>query len=157
MEKLPLKLHDVLKEEGVSINDLPADLKKRINTLNSAISRYNEKATESLANSIVTEDSVLCNAVYDYLDEVESDNEAKKTEEEAKKAEEEKAKQQQEKKYAFGTKEMADAIKSTAKDGVISESQIRAIIGKMPDYPIQEVYNIKIKKMYLRPEYKIQD
>lgn len=61
------------------------------------------------------------------------------------------------KSYKFGTSEMAKIIKEKveANGGHVLISELKAIIGKEPSYPYQEVYDMKLHKPYMKSYYVI--
>jgi len=91
---------------------------------------------------------------------------AKKAEEEAaaaKKAEEEaaaaaKAAAAKKSKYDFGTEDMEKAIleECNANNGFISEDKLNSIIKRSANYPVQEVYSISLRKVFMKEVYKLQ-
>jgi hypothetical protein len=52
---------------------------------------------------------------------------------------------------------MSDKIKDKIKSngGYILITELRSIIKREPNYPYQEVYDIKLHKPYMKPFYKI--
>lgn len=48
-----------------------------------------------------------------------------------------------------------DKVKAAMKDGVISVEQLERILNREPDYPYEQVGNLKLKKQYLRPFYEM--
>ena len=58
----------------------------------------------------------------------------------------------------FGTIPMAKKIQMKIdenRDGRISESDLKAIIGKEPDYPEQQVHNLTLRKVFLASDYRL--
>jgi len=58
-------------------------------------------------------------------------------------------------KYAFGTEAMEKAIieECNTNNGFIKEDKLVSIIKKSPSYPVQEVYTIQIRKVFMRDAY----
>jgi cobalamin biosynthesis protein CobT len=95
---------------------------------------------------------------------VNSNDDSKASEEAAKKvAEAEAAKRAEEAtakkpKYAFGTDDMEKAImdECNVNNGFIKEDKLVSIIKRTPNYPVQEVYTISLRKVFMKDIYKLQ-
>lgn len=61
-------------------------------------------------------------------------------------------------KYAFGTEDMEKAIleECNANGGFIKEEKLTSIIKRTANYPVQEVYSISLRKLFLKDIYKLQ-
>ena len=152
-QELKLKLDETIKEEGIDSNLLPLDIRRKIQLIRAAVIRCENSPTEALQTSILKQDVDVCNMIYDWLD---AEEEVKKQEEEAKKKEEEEAKKKESKKYSFGTLDMSTAIQEKLKEsGKISTTELKSIINKEPEYPEQYVLDIKLRKIYMQPFYKL--
>jgi len=155
--EVTFKYEEILEEENLQLNDLPKEIRLSINALKPNYSRYQKQPSKAMRDALIQQDIAICNQIYDWIEEREAELEAKaKAEEEAKaKAEEESKSKEQ--KYKFGTPEMVAAIKERveANGGHILIPELRAIIKREPDYPYQEVFNIKLHKPYMKPFYKI--
>ena len=81
---------------------------------------------------------------------------AKKAEEEAAAAA--KAAAAKKSKYDFGTEDMEKAIleECNANNGFISEDKLNSIIKRSANYPVQEVYSISLRKVFMKEVYKLQ-
>ena len=72
-------------------------------------------------------------------------------------AKEEAQKELNKPKYKFGTSEMASTIKAKIESngGHITIAELKSIIGKEPDYPYQEVFDIRLHKPFMKSFYKL--
>ncbi len=87
MAKL-LEYQQLLQDEAIEIQDLPKEIRLKINVLKPTIIKFNEKPSEKLRNSIDKMDIEVCELIQDFIDgnseEEDDDSEAKALEAEAK-------------------------------------------------------------------------
>ncbi len=83
MAKL-LEYQQLLQDEAIEIQDLPKEIRLKINVLKPTIIKFNEKPSEKLRNSIDKMDIEVCELIQDFIDgnseEEEEDSEAKAAE-----------------------------------------------------------------------------
>ena len=89
----------------------------------------------------------------------EEDAAAKKAQEDAAAAEAAaKAASVKKSKYDFGTEDMEKSIleECNSNNGFISEDKLNSIIKRSANYPVQEVYSIQLRKVFMKEVYKLQ-
>lgn len=192
-----LEYQVLLDEEGLTVEELPLPIRKRINVLRPLIAKFNQNPSDKMKQAIVKNDVEIAEMIADYIekdlpeqnegDDDENngkdnhDDEGKKTTPKKSEAElkaeaeaaAEKAKADEEAAKAkakaeadaakipltkFGNLEMEEKIIENCEknNGFISEKDLVSIIGKSAEYPIQQVYSISLKKVFMKPLYSIQ-
>lgn len=121
MAKL-LEYQELMNEEGIEVQDLPKEIRMKINVLKPTIVKYNDKPSEKLKASITKLDLEIANLIQDYIDqdldeeddeeEQDSDSEANAKLEKEKKKEEDAAKKAKEEEDARLAQEAADAAEA---------------------------------------------
>ena len=182
--ELSFKYEEILEEEGKTINDLPVDIRKSINAIKPNYGRYLKQPSDSMREALITQDVDVCNKIYNFLEEEAEEEEAAQAKAEAEAqakadakakeeadakakaeadaqakadAKEEAQKELNKPKYKFGTSEMASTIKAKIESngGHITIAELKSIIGKEPDYPYQEVFDIRLHKPFMKSFYKL--
>jgi hypothetical protein len=174
------KVHEqLISEEGINFADLPEEIRKRIKGWNLLLARLQKNPEDNKLFTTLQKQSIeIADKIQDFIeqdfDEDNDDNgaddngaddngaddkgDANKKPEENKAPVEKKAtavpKSNEPKR--FGNLIMEKKILTAMNGGDrISMNQLEEIIGKEPDYPEQEVHNIRLRKVFLSSSYRL--
>ncbi len=179
------KVHEqLISEEGINFADLPEEIRKRIKGWNLLLARLQKNPEDNKLYTTLQKQSIeIADKIQDFIeqdfDEDNDDNgaddkgaddkgaddkgaddkgDANKKPEENKAPVEKKAtavpKSNEPKR--FGNLIMEKKILTAMNGGDrISMNQLEEIIGKEPDYPEQEVHNIRLRKVFLSSSYRL--
>jgi membrane protein involved in colicin uptake len=89
-----LKYEQLLEEEKIELQDLPQEIRMKINAIKPNVARFDKTGSDEIRKSIIKQDASVCQLIYDFLEESLPDEEAikkREAEESAKKKEEEDA------------------------------------------------------------------
>jgi hypothetical protein len=176
---LELTHEELLKEEDLSVKDLPSSLQQQIRGFNLQKKKYQENPSENQQIRLKRLSLELAEKIQNHIDNMDdedddSEDEAeekievkkqnKKTDETPKKENKNvggEVEQNEPRKPVvrggFGNLVMEKKILgiANARGGKISITDLSKIIQKEPDYPEQSVHSIKLRKVFLSSEYRI--
>jgi hypothetical protein len=169
---LELTHEELLKEEDLSVKDLPSSLQQQIRGFNLQKKKYEENPTENQQIRLKRLSLEMAEKIQNYIDSMDDEAEEKiEVKKENKKSIETPKKEnknvggeveQNEPRKpvvrgGFGNLVMEKKILGivNSRGGKISITDLSKIIQKEPDYPEQSVHSIKLRKVFLSSEYRI--
>jgi len=69
MTELKLQVYTLLEEEELNVNDLPQEIKNKINGLRMLHSRYKNNPKQNIYETLLQNDIKICDMIQDWLDE----------------------------------------------------------------------------------------
>ena len=163
----------VIEEEGIEISDLPKEIRQAMRAFNQKLAKYEQTGNEDLYYELQQDDVAIADGIENWIEDNESEDddedESYLEQQEAKAQAEAQAKAQAEAQAKAQAEAQAKAqasqqnqgsqveqkILSTAKNNIISLEDLQNIIGREPDYPIEKIGQLTLKKQYLKPFYEI--
>jgi hypothetical protein len=181
IDKLNLIHTELIQEEGLKVSDLPVELQKKIKGFDLMLKKLEKNPEDERTFLMLQKNSVkIANDIQNFIesdyDDEEEDDEDNKDDEhdkkEDKKEDKEKGKDNKQhtsdkeeenklkkpKSNKFGNLLMEKKILSIMQsrgEKRIRISDLESIIGKQPDYPEQEVNNLKLRKVFLSSDYRL--
>lgn len=168
MAEYAAEFKKLIDQEGLDQKTLPTDIKKSINGFGMLLARYDKTPTENMLAGVEKADLGIATAIVNYLEaEAGKASEAKAAEEEklAKEKQERIAKEQQEaekkrlaeekaeqeriasEQKATEDKKPENRVKAKLKDGKISVSDLKEILGTLDTWSNEEtVGSLKLKR-----------
>ena len=173
----------VIEDEGIEISDLPKEIRQAMRAFNQKLAKYEQSGDENLYYELQQDDVNIADGIENWIEDneaeddkeddsyLEKEKEAKAAAEKAaaeKAAAEKAAAEQAAAEQAAAEQAAAEQatsqtqqspieqkILSVAKNNIISVQDLEAIIGREPDYPVEKVGNLTLKKQYLKPFYEV--
>jgi hypothetical protein len=183
VDKLRVFHEELLQEEEVKVSELPTEIQGRIRGFNLMRKKLeknpeDEKLFLQLQKQAVKLGDEVQNFIEnDYDDEDEEEEEEEEEDDDKKSKDDKPASSKKEEKSSndnegskspnkqkvttggvFGNSMMEKKIKSVMDsrgDNRIRITDLESIIGKEPDYPEQQVNNIKLRKVFLSSDYRL--
>jgi len=176
------KVHEqLISEEGINFADLPEEIRKRIKGWNLLLARLQKNPEDNKLYTTLQKQSIeIADKIQDFIEQdFDEDNDDDKGADDKgaddkgaddgksdsdKKPEENKAPAEKKATSSpksnepkrFGNLIMEKKILTAMNGGDrISMNQLEEIIGKEPDYPEQEVHNIRLRKVFLSSSYRL--
>jgi len=170
---------ELMDEEGLSISQLPTEIQRRIKGWNLLANRLksnpdDEKLYRTLSKQTIEIADSIQNFIENDFNEEDDDSDDnggsddkgdKKDKSEPKEPKSEPKSEPKEPKEpkteprakSFGNLVMEKRIMEicSLNGGRISIDQLEQIIGEEPDYPEQQVHNIKLRKVFMSSEYRL--
>lgn len=153
-EELEIQHREYILEEDIEINDLPNEIKQAMRNFNAKLKRYEDIDDEEEENELFYElqqdDVAIADAILSWWEDYNSEDDSEEEEE-----------------YELDDDNDANAIQKNTiiaiqqkvhaliTDNKISVSDLTNAIGGEPDYPEQQVGNIRLRKTYLKPYYEV--
>jgi len=153
-EELEIQHREYILEEDIEINDLPNEIKQAMRNFNAKLKRYEDIDDEEEENELFYElqqdDVAIADAILSWWEDYNSEDDSEEEEE-----------------YELDDDNDANAIQKNTiiaiqqkvhaliTDNKISVSDLTNAIGGEPDYPEQQVGNIRLRKAYLKPYYEV--
>lgn len=146
----------VIEDEGIEISDLPKEIRQAMRTFNQKLAKYEQTGDENLYYELQQDDVNIADGIENWIEDNQSDDDDEDDSylEEQAKAAKAQAEAQASSQQNQGSP-VEQKILSTAKNNIISLQELQNIIGREPDYPIEKVGNLTLKKQYLKPFYEI--
>lgn len=161
------KVHEtLLEQEGLKTSDLPKNIRAKIQGWNLLFAKLKKSDDdETMYRSVQRKSIEIADKIQDFIEQDFEEEAEKKAEEKAEEKPEKKAEEKPEEKpttkvttnkSSFGNLVMEKKILTQLKEGNgrIRISQLKAIIGKEPDYPEQKVNTITLRKIFMSSEYR---
>ena len=147
----------VIEEEGIEISDLPKEIRQAMRAFNQKLAKYEQTGNEDLYYELQQDDVAIADGIENWIEDNESEDddedESYLEQQEAKAQAEAQAKAQASQQNQGS--QVEQKILSTAKNNIISLEDLQNIIGREPDYPIEKIGQLTLKKQYLKPFYEI--
>lgn len=176
---------DVIAEESINVNDLPAEIKNKIKAFNLQMGRFKSKPTEQAVAALEQKSLSIADDIQTWLERDLEDEETPpapnppapkpKNKEQDEDEDEDDDEEDEEEDEDDDDEEPAPLRKPAlqapprpvnkdaqiirilqANGGEIDIDELTNILGKEPDYPEHKVGNVVIRKVYLRSVYRIK-
>jgi len=152
----------LIQEEDVDQSQLPKEMKDRIRKFNLKLEEYEKSGDADLFFELQQDDIAIADDIQTLIEDEEVEEEEEEEEEENQdnvtqaKVQTKPAQQQQQNATPPVAELTAEerVLNAMAGGNVISVSDLERILNREPDYPNEQVGNLKLRKQYLKPFYE---
>lgn len=157
-EELEIQHREYILEEDIEINDLPNEIKQAMRNFNAKLKRYEDIDDEEEENELFYElqqdDVAIADAILSWWEDYNSEDDSEEEEEyELDDDNDNNTNNAIQKNNSVMA--IQQRVISLITDNKISVSDLTNAIGGEPDYPEQQVGNIRLRKTYLKPYYEV--
>jgi hypothetical protein len=160
-EELEIQHRQYIVEEDIEIDDLPNEIKQAMRNFNAKLKRYEDIDDEEEENELFFElqqdDVAIADAILSWWEDYNSEDDSE--EEEEYELDDDNDDNDNDKNNDAVQKNTIIAIQQKVSalitDNKISVVDLSNAIGGEPDYPEQQVGNIRLRKTYLKPYYEV--
>jgi hypothetical protein len=151
-EELEIQHREYILEEDIEINDLPNEIKQAMRNFNAKLKRYEDIDDEEEENELFYElqqdDVAIADAILSWWEDYNSED----SEEEEYELDDDDSNNAIQKNNLVAIQQK---VRSLIRDNKISVADLSNAIGGDPEYPEQQVGNIRLRKAYLKPYYEV--
>lgn len=157
-EELEIQHRQYIVEEDIEINDLPNEIKQAMRNFNAKLKRYEDIDDEDEENELFYElqqdDVAIADDILSWWEDVNSEDDDDE-EQEYELDDEDDDRNNNAIQKNNSVMAIQQKVVSLIKDNKISVSELSNAIGGEPDYPVQQVGNLRLRKAYLKPYYEV--
>ena len=142
----------VIEEDDIEISELPSEIRNAMRRFNTKLKEYEVSGDADLFHEIMQDDIVIADNITTWIE----DNLSEEEEEDDSYADDSKQKAQAQAPQAQATQVSAleQKVRDSIKNGLISVEELEKIIDREPDYPNEQIGNLRLRKQYLKPFYE---
>jgi hypothetical protein len=159
-EELEIQHRQYIVEEDIEINDLPNEIKQAMRNFNAKLKRYEDIDDEEEENELFYElqqdDVAIADDILSWWEDVNSEDENE--EEEEYDLDDDDDDDDDDTNNAIQNNNIVaieQKVRGLIRDNKISVSELSNAIGGEPNYPEQQIGNLRLRKAYLKPYYEI--
>lgn len=157
-DEIEIQHRELIEEENIEISDLPTEIKNEMRKFNAKLAKYEETEDVNLFYELQQDDVAIANDILTWVEDNESEEEEEDEtylNEEEEEDDDDNQSQNPQNKQSVAGGTLEQMIMSAMKNNVISVENLQKILGREPDYPFEQVGNLKLKKQYLKPYYEV--
>ena len=156
-EELEIQHREYILEEDIEINDLPNEIKQAMRNFNAKLKRYEDIDDEEEENELFYElqqdDVAIADAILSWWEDYNSEDDSEEEEEYDLDDDNDDSTNKAIQNNNVIT--IQQKVRSLIRDNKISVADLSNAIGGDPEYPEQQVGNIRLRKAYLKPYYEV--
>jgi hypothetical protein len=156
-EELEIQHREYILEEDIEINDLPNEIKQAMRNFNAKLKRYEDIDDEEEENELFYElqqdDVAIADAILSWWEDYNSEDDSE--EEEEYDLDDDNDDSTNKAIQNNNVIAIQQKVRSLIRDNKISVADLSNAIGGDPEYPEQQVGNIRLRKAYLKPYYEV--
>jgi hypothetical protein len=139
----------VIEEDDIEISELPSEIRNAMRRFNTKLKEYEVSGDADLFHEIMQDDIVIADNITTWIE----DNLSEEEEEDDSYADDSKQKAQAQAPQAQASA-LEQKVRDSIKNGLISVEELEKIIDREPDYPNEQIGNLRLRKQYLKPFYE---
>jgi hypothetical protein len=162
MEELKLQVYTLLEEEELSVNDLPQEIKNKMNGLRMLHSRYKKDPKQNIYETLLQNDIKICDMIQDWLDEEVEDEEPEAPQApkapivpqvpqapQAPKPTQTPPANTPPTQQVSAEERVANHIIQLLSGNRITTAKLTEILGSKPNFPEHKIGSLKLRRVYL--------
>ena len=158
-EELEIQHREYILEEDIEINDLPNEIKQAMRNFNAKLKRYEDIDDEEEENELFYElqqdDVAIADAILSWWEDYNSEDDSEEEEYDLDDDDDTNADNDANAIQKNTIIAIQQKVHALITDNKISVVDLSNAIGGEPDYPEQQVGNIRLRKAYLKPYYEV--
>ncbi len=163
-EELEIQHRNLIEEEEIVISELPIEIKKQMRDFNEKLKEYEETEDEDLFFELQQDDVLIADNIVTYLEDLEGDDDEDEEENDDDEndgdddnddEDDEDEEDEEDDEPANNAGILEQRVRALLKGNLISVDDLTRAINREPDYPMEKVGSIRLKKQYLKPFYEV--